>query len=97
MCEKYCEDFPILFPEVNMTPKMNILSCVLPKQIREQRLVHIMLKVEQEGERLMKELNELENKLTHIKHKPTRYFNLIRDWDNKVFCDRTYFETKKRK
>ena len=56
-----------------------------------------MLKVEQEGERLMKDLNELENKQTHIKHKPTRYFNLIRDWDNKVFCDRTYFETKKRK
>ena len=72
VCEQYCEEFPFLFPETNMTPKMNILSCVLPKQIREQGLVHIMLKVEQEGERLNKQLNELEDNLHHIKHKPTR-------------------------
>ena len=34
-CEKYCEIFPILFPKVNMTQKNNILSCLMPKQIRE--------------------------------------------------------------
>ena len=55
-----------------------------------------MLKVEQEGERLNKELNELETKLIHIKDKPTRYFQLIRDLEN-FFCDRSFFETKKRK
>ena len=30
-CEKYCEIFPVLFPHANMTPKMNILSCIMPK------------------------------------------------------------------
>ena len=76
---------------------MHILSCVLPKQIREQGLAHIMLKVEQEGERLNKELNELEDRLLHIKHKPTRYFQLIQDLQNKIYRDKSTFETNKRK
>ena len=80
-----------------MTPKMNILSCVLPKQIREQGLVHIMLKVEQEGERLNKQLNELEDNLLHIKHKPTRYFQLIRDMENKIFSNKKFFKDNARK
>ena len=94
---RMCEDFPILFPDTMMTPKMHILSCVLPKQIREQGLVHIMLKVEQEGERLNKQLNELEVGLVHIKDKPKKYFQLIRDYENKIFTDKSLFQTNKRK
>ena len=60
-------------------------------------MVHIMLKVEQEGERLNKVLNEIETKLIHIKDKPTRYFQLIRDLENKIFSDRSLFETRKRR
>ena len=52
-----------------------------------------MLKVEQEGERLNKQLNELEERLLHIKHKPTRYFQLIRDLENKNFSDKNNFQT----
>ena len=63
--------------------------CVLPKQIREQKMVHIMMKVEQEGERLNKVLNEIENKLVQIKNKPTRYFQMIRDLENKILSDHT--------
>ena len=70
--------------------------CVLPKQIREQKMVHIMMKVEQEGERLNKVLNEIENKLVQIKNKPTRYFQMIRDLENKILSDHTYFEKKSR-
>ena len=44
-----------------------------------EKMVHVMLKVEQEGERLNKVLNEIENKLVHITNKPTRYFQMIRD------------------
>ena len=46
-----------------------------------------MLKVEQEGERLNKELNEIEGKLVHIKDKPLRYFQVIRDLENKLFSN----------
>ena len=71
--------------------------CVLPKQIREQKMVHIMMKVEQEGERLNKVLNEIENKLVQIKNKPTRYFQMIRDLENKILSDHTYFEKQPRR
>ena len=76
---------------------MHILSCVLPKQIREQKMVHIMLKVEQEGERLNKVLNEIETKLVHITNKPARYFQMIRDLENKILSDQTYFEKHPRR
>ena len=56
-----------------------------------------MLKVEQEGERLNKVLNEIENKLVHITNKPTRYFQMIRDLENKILSDHTYFEKQSRK
>ena len=56
-----------------------------------------MLKVEQEGDRLNKILKEIETKLIHIKDKPTRYFQMIRDLENKTFCDQTYFQTKEEK
>ena len=56
-----------------------------------------MLKVEQEGERLNKQLNELEVGLVHIKDKPTKYFQLIRDYENKIFTDKSLFQTNKRK
>ena len=52
--------------------------------------------MEQEGERLNKELNEIEAKLVHIKNKPFRYFQVIRDLENKIFSNRKYFETRKR-
>ena len=63
----------------------------------EKTHVHIMLKVEQEGERLNKTLNELEDRLLHIKHKPTRYFQVIRDLENKHFNDNNHFKTNSRK
>ena len=59
--------------------------------------MHVMLKVKQEGERLNKVLNDLESKLVHIKDKPTRYFQMIRDLENREFSDKTCFQSKKRK
>ena len=55
------------------------------------------MKVEQEGERLNKVLNDIENKLVQIKNKPTRYFQMIRDLKNKILSDDTYFEKKIKK
>ena len=58
---------------------------------------NLKIHAEQEGERLNKELNELEDRLLHIKHKPTRYFQLIRDLENKIYSDKSTFQTNKRK
>ena len=61
-----------------MTPKMNILSCVLLKHIREQKIAYKMLKGEQEGERVNKELNEIESRVVHMRKKLVRYFSLLK-------------------
>ena len=49
-CEKFTELFPVLFPNKSLTLKMVAMSLVLPRFIREQRLVNKMLRLEQEGE-----------------------------------------------
>ena len=93
-CEKYCEIFLVLFPHINMTPKMNILSCVMPKHIREQKIYYKMLKVEQEGERVNKVLNEIETTLIHMKKKPLRYFLLLKTYENRLVTSRRNFQPK---
>ena len=93
-CEKYCEEFPILFPQVSMTPKMHILSCVLPKHIREQKIYYKMLKVEQEGERINKVLNEIETTLIHMKKKSLRYFILLKTYENRLMTSKKNFQSK---
>ena len=47
--------------------------------------------------KLIEWLNEVEEKLVHIKDKPTKYFHLIRDYENKAFTYKSLFQTNKRK
>ena len=58
-CEKFTEIFPVLFPQTNITRKMHCFSIIAPRQIREQRCVYKMLKIEQAGEVLDTKLNKL--------------------------------------
>ena len=54
-CEKFTKVFLILFPKVNITRKMHIISFVLPRVIRQDRTLNMcykLLQVEQAGERL---------------------------------------------
>ena len=58
--EKWCEIFPVFFPEKNLTRKMVEISLVMPKFIRKQPgLLNTILRLEQEGEHLHQIFNTL--------------------------------------
>ena len=80
--------FPLIFPSKNITRKMHVLSCVAPRQIREQASYYKMLKVEQKGEYIHCKFNELGRKFAPIKNKERRYFGIIREYENELYSDK---------
>ena len=75
---------------------MHSLSVVFPKYIREQNIVYKMLKLEQAGEALHKELNDLERSLLNMRNKPFRYYHLLKAYYNKLNLPMDVFKIKKR-
>ena len=53
-----------------------------------------MLKVEQEGERINKVLNEIETTLIHMKKKSLRYFILLKTYENRLMTSKKNFKPK---
>ena len=82
VCETFTEVFPMLFPSYNITRKMHVLSIVAPKQIREQGAVYKMMKIEQQGEKIHKQLNDLDRQFGNIKNKAKRFFYMLRELEN---------------
>ena len=62
------------------------MSLVMPRFIRaEPGMVNKILRLEQEGERLHAVMNDLESKNKNIMDKGKRYYNMIRDHENKMY------------
>ena len=71
-CEMFTKRFPVLFPGKNITRKMHVLSFVAPHQIRTQNLVYKMLKIEQMGEYVHCQINELSRQFASINNTEKR-------------------------
>ena len=62
-------------------------SLVLPRFIREKKgLVNTMFRLEQEGEHIHQVLNQLERTYKSIVSKPKRYYHMIENFENKLYC-----------
>ena len=86
-CEKWCELYPVFFPHENLTRKMVEWSLVLPRFIRERRgLINLILRLEQEGEHLHQLFNTKERSLKSVYNKQYRYFYMLQEYENKVYC-----------
>ena len=97
LCEKFGEVLPINCPDENISRKSHSLVFVFPKFIREQNLCYKMLKLEQAGEKLHSTLNELERLLCRIKNKETRYWILLKEYENLLKTDfKNFRPTRKR-
>ena len=84
-CESFTKKFPIYFPGIRITRKMHVLSCVAPRQIREQKKYFKMLKVEQMGEYLHCKFNQLSRQLAPIRNKEQKYFSMIKEYENSLY------------
>ena len=88
MCEQWCKVFPVLFPQKSLTRKMVEMSLVMPKFIRDEKpgFIHKILCLEQEGERQHAEMNSLEDKNKKTMKKGVRYWQMLRDKENKMYA-----------
>ena len=69
LCESWGNQWPTDFGHRNITPKGHILSFVLPKAISELRTFYKFYKVEQKGESIHADLNDIEQKVWCIRKK----------------------------
>ena len=63
------------------------MSLVMPKFIRDEKpgFIHKILCLEQEGERQHAEMNSLEDKNKKTMQKGVRYWQMLRDKENKMY------------
>ena len=83
-CESFLEEYPVLFPKEPIIRKMFVVSMVMPKFIRDQKMVHKFLTLEQEGERLHKQLDYMERMYKSVQDKAERYFLMKKEHENKL-------------
>ena len=80
-CELFCEKYPVNFPFHNITRKMHVLSCVMPKFVR-QGIFYKFLKIEQKAENLHCVFNNLERRFLYQKNKAKKYFLMLKEYEN---------------
>ena len=85
MIKQICEDWGKLWPESfterNITPKGHILSFVIPKTCEKLRTFYRFYKVEQKGESIHADLNDLERKAWVLKKKEDKLWKLIQGYE----------------
>ena len=98
MCQKIfrTKTYPVNFPFHYITRKMHVLSCVMPKFVR-QGTTYKFLKIEQKAENLHCVFNNIERRFLYQKNKAKRYFLMLKEYENMLKKDNTLFEKKTRK
>ena len=89
-------EFPIRFPEENITRKQHVFCIVLPKFILDGTCYKFM-KIEQMSEYLHCIYNRLENNRKSEKNRGKRFFQMIQVHENKLKTSRKNIETKLKK
>ena len=81
LCEKWGRHWPVDFPNNNITPKGHILTFVIPKVISETRSFFRFYKVEQKGESIHADFNDIDRKVWCIRKKEERLWKLIERYE----------------
>ena len=94
VCENFCKIFPVKFKR-NLTRKMNSLSLILPKHIRDKGLYYEFLCLEQGGEQAHKKLNQAEQRYSSVHNPEERYYLMLKSFKNLDKCDLSIFLPRK--
>ena len=81
LCEEWGKLWPDKFSNRNITPKGHILSFVLPKTAKEIRTFYRFYKVEQRGESIHADFNDIDRKAWVIKSREARLWKLIERYE----------------
>jgi hypothetical protein len=77
LCEEWGKFWPKEFSHRNITPKGHILSFVLPQIVAKLKTFYRFYKVEQKGEEIHAELNDIDRKAWVMKKKEARLWTFI--------------------
>ena len=77
ICEQWGEDWTNDFENCNLTPKGHVLSFVLPKLLEVRKSFYMLYKMEERGESIHGELNDIERKIWCIRNKPDKLWKYI--------------------
>ena len=93
----WCDIFSMKFPGRDLTRKIVEISLVFPKFIREKPLgfINKILSLEQEGERLHNQMNNLERKNLMILNRAEQFWKIMEDYENKLYSDDSIFKLEK--
>ena len=81
LCEEWGRLWPVQFSNRNITPKGHILSFVLPETAKEIRSFYRFYKVEQRGESIHSDFNDIERKAWVIKNKGDKLWKMIERYE----------------
>ena len=68
----------------------------MPTMIRKQQIVNKILRLEEESEHLYQEFNSLERKYKKVVNRAERLWYILREYENKMYADRSSFQPQKR-
>lgn len=83
ICEEWGKLWTVEFPHRNMTPKGHILSFVLPKIAEEWGTFYRFYKVEQKGESIHADMNDIARKTWCVRKKEDRLWKLIERYEHR--------------
>jgi hypothetical protein len=81
LCEKWGEHWTVDFPHLNMTPKGHDLVFVIPKILEELQTYHMFYKMEEKGESIHAELNDIERKIWCIRKPSDKLWKYIERYE----------------
>lgn len=87
ICEKWGENWTIDFPHLNITPKGHDLVFVIPKALEKHRHYFMFYKMEEKGESIHAELNDIQRKIWCIRRPADRLWTYIERYELKNILD----------
>ena len=96
LCELWGCHWTIDFPHLNITPKAHDMIFVLPRILKEHKTFFMFYKVEEKGESIHAELNDIQRKIWCIRNPADRLWKYIERYELRNVLDISIVQPDKR-
>jgi len=96
ICERWGEHWLKDFPHLNMTPKGHDLIFVLPEVLKHTRTYHMFYKIEEKGESIHADLNNIQRRIWCIRNPEDRLWKYIEKYELRNSLDISIVQPVKR-
>ena len=96
LCQMWGEHMPNAFPHMNVTPKAHDLVWVLPRILKEFKSFFMFYKIEQAGERIHSEMNQIQRQIWAIRNGHDRLWKYIYRYELRNALDISIVQPVKR-